>query len=94
MWGDLVIYGLTEAMDAAGNQLGSPGLLGIARTLPAGPPGEIALGLLAGVDAFRGAGPRRDDATVVVLRRVAQQPASLPAPEAAARVERGYLSRL
>ncbi|HEY6290198.1 MAG TPA: PP2C family protein-serine/threonine phosphatase [Terriglobia bacterium] len=74
--GDLVILytdGLTEVMDAAGNQLGSQGLLEIARRLPAGSPGETAQALLAGVQAFGGRGPRRDDATVVVLRRVSEQ---------------------
>jgi len=85
--GDLVILytdGITEATDAVGNQLGSQGLVEIARSLPVGSPEETARALVAGVDAFRGPEPRQDDATVVVLRHVTEQAASVPAQEAVA----------
>jgi len=70
--GDQVILytdGLSETEDAAGNQLGSQGLMKIARALRPAPPEETARALMAAVDAFRGPGPRGDDATVVVLQR-------------------------
>jgi phosphoserine phosphatase RsbU/P len=68
----LVLYtdGITEAMDSSGNELEPRGLVELARGLAIESPAQFSRALLAGVQAFRGDGPRRDDETLVVLRRV------------------------
>jgi serine phosphatase RsbU (regulator of sigma subunit) len=42
----------------------------LARGLTIESPVQVSLALMSGVRAFRGDGPRRDDETLVVLRRV------------------------
>ena len=68
----LVLYtdGITEARDMAGNQLGYGGLLERARMLAVDAPADISHALITQVQAFRAGGPRRDDETLVILRRV------------------------
>ncbi len=68
----LVLYtdGITEATDSSGNELGHRGLLELARALTIESPVQVSLALMSGARAFRGDGPRRDDETLVVLRRV------------------------
>ena len=70
----LVLYtdGITEATDSSGNELGHRGLLELARGLTIESPVQVSLALMSGARAFRGDGPRRDDETLVVLRRVMQ----------------------
>jgi len=70
----LVLYtdGITEATDSSGNELGHRGLLELARGLTIESPDQVSLALMSGARAFRGDGPRRDDETLVVLRRVMQ----------------------
>ncbi|HUI42160.1 MAG TPA: PP2C family protein-serine/threonine phosphatase [Terriglobia bacterium] len=67
----LVLYtdGISEAMNASGNELGHRGLLELARGLPIESPAQLSRALRSGAQAFRGDGPRRDDETLVVLRR-------------------------
>lgn len=66
----LVIYtdGITEVRDAAGDELGQQGLLRLARGLEVGAPKDLNLALRKRVSGL-GGGPRRDDETLVVLRR-------------------------
>jgi sigma-B regulation protein RsbU (phosphoserine phosphatase) len=68
----LVLYtdGITEARDPAGRQLGYAGLLEQARRLPADAPIGMSRALMSLVQDFRAGGQRRDDETLVVLRRV------------------------
>jgi phosphoserine phosphatase RsbU/P len=68
----LILYtdGITEARDSCGKELGQRGLLELARGLAIGSPVQVSRALMAGAHAFRGDGPRRDDETLVVLRRV------------------------
>lgn len=68
----LVLYtdGITEAADASGNELGSTGLVTLARGLPIESPAQFGRALMSAVQAFRGDVPPRDDETLVVLRRV------------------------
>jgi len=67
----LILYtdGITEAIDSAKNQLGQLGLRNLARTSAAESALQVIRALLAGVGAFRGKAGRRDDETLVVLRR-------------------------
>jgi sigma-B regulation protein RsbU (phosphoserine phosphatase) len=67
----LILYtdGITEAIDSAKNQLGQLGLLNLVRTLAVESALEVIRAVLAGVGAFRGKAGRRDDETLVVLRR-------------------------
>ena len=67
----LMLYtdGLTEAIDPANNQLGQVGLLGLVRPLAAESAVKVIRAVLQGVAAFRGKAGRRDDDTLVVLRR-------------------------
>ena len=70
---DLLILhtdGITEAMDSFGNQLGHEGLVELARGLATESSAEVSRALISGAQAFRGDGPRRDDETLVILRRV------------------------
>jgi len=70
--GDLVVLytdGITESTDHAGEPLDPKGLLALARNAPSASAQEAGEALLAGVEAFRGAGPASDDETLVVLRR-------------------------
>jgi sigma-B regulation protein RsbU (phosphoserine phosphatase) len=68
----LILYtdGITEAMDSSGNQLGHEGLVELARGLATESLAEVSRALISGAQAYRGGGPRRDDETLVVLRRV------------------------
>ena len=70
--GDLVVVytdGITESVDAAGEQLTKRGLLELARKVPLGSAVEAGQALLAGVEAFREAGEAGDDETLLVLER-------------------------
>jgi phosphoserine phosphatase RsbU/P len=66
----LVLYtdGITEMRNEAGNELGQRGLLDLACRAHLASPTDFSAALLAGVQAFRGSAPRRDDETLVVLQ--------------------------
>jgi sigma-B regulation protein RsbU (phosphoserine phosphatase) len=68
----LILYtdGITEAMDPSGKQLGHRGLVELARGLATESPAEVIRALMLGAQAFRHGAPRRDDESLVVLRRV------------------------
>jgi phosphoserine phosphatase RsbU/P len=67
----LLLYtdGITETRNEAGGELGQNGLLDLARKTSPELPVEFGRALLAGVRDFRGPAPRRDDETIVVLKR-------------------------
>ena len=70
--GDLVVLytdGISESTDPSGKQLDREGLLALARSVPFASSVEAGEALLAGVEAFRGAGPASDDETLIVLQR-------------------------
>ena len=70
--GDLLICytdGVSEAIDAAGSQLGSDGLIDLAHTLPVESPMAAGATLLGLVDRFRRGDPALDDETLIVLHR-------------------------
>jgi phosphoserine phosphatase RsbU/P len=70
--GDLLLLytdGLSESVDASGEQLGLDGMLATARGLPVESAMAAGRGLLAGIASHRGAAPRADDETVVALER-------------------------
>ncbi len=68
----LVLYtdGISEAKDSSGNELGHTGLLELARDLIGKPPLDMTRELVSAIVAFRGNAARRDDETLIVLRRV------------------------
>ena len=68
----LVLYtdGITEARGPSSNELGEEGLMKLARALVPESPVKMVQALLSGVRTFRGDARRRDDDTLVVLRRV------------------------
>ncbi len=68
----LVLYsdGITEAINSSNNELGDTGLLEMAKRLAAQSPAEVIRALTSDIQTFRGAAPRRDDDTLVVLQRV------------------------
>jgi phosphoserine phosphatase RsbU/P len=65
----LILYtdGINEAENEAGDQLGLPRLLSMARSLPVSSATAAGEGLMAAVARFRGNRPPKDDATVVTL---------------------------
>jgi sigma-B regulation protein RsbU (phosphoserine phosphatase) len=67
----LVLYtdGITEMRDEAGQEFGHNALLELAGRVPADAPEEFGEALVAGLQAYRGGAPRRDDETIVVLKR-------------------------
>jgi serine phosphatase RsbU (regulator of sigma subunit) len=69
--GDVFVFytdGITEAEDPGGADFGQERLAATVRSC-AGQPAEAVVSALHGaVDAFRGPGPRGDDATVIVVR--------------------------
>jgi sigma-B regulation protein RsbU (phosphoserine phosphatase) len=72
----LLLYtdGVTESRNEAGEELGHEGLLGLVRGLALSPdhgPIEFGQALSAGLNAFRGRNPQRDDETLLLLRREA-----------------------
>lgn len=70
--GDLLLLytdGISESVDASGEQLGLDRLLSIARHLPVESAVAAGQGLLAAVESFRGAVPPADDETIVALQR-------------------------
>ncbi|HUE00973.1 MAG TPA: PP2C family protein-serine/threonine phosphatase [Bryobacteraceae bacterium] len=70
--GDLLLLytdGISESVDASGEQLGLDGLLSIASHLPVESAAAAGHALLAAVEGFRGAVPSADDETVVALER-------------------------
>jgi phosphoserine phosphatase RsbU/P len=68
----IVLYtdGMTEVRDSSGNELGQSGLLELARRVAADSPADMCRGLMTGIQTYRGDLPRRDDETLVVLRRL------------------------
>jgi phosphoserine phosphatase RsbU/P len=68
----LVLYtdGITEARNSSGHEFGRKGLLDRVRSLAGESPADVIRTLVSNVQAFRGDAPRRDDDTLVVLRRV------------------------
>ncbi len=74
MPGDLVVLytdGVSESFNGQEKELGFTGLLELARDVPVHSPAAAGFSLLAAVDKFRAGEPRRDDATLVVLQRLA-----------------------
>jgi serine phosphatase RsbU (regulator of sigma subunit) len=70
--GDLLLLytdGISESVDASGEQLGLDRLLSIARDLSVESATAAGQGLLSAVESFRGAMPAEDDETVVALER-------------------------
>jgi phosphoserine phosphatase RsbU/P len=67
----LLLYsdGLSEAADAAGNELGVAGLERILARQAGRPVDEIAASLLTAVETHSQEGPDRDDRTLVLIRR-------------------------
>ena len=67
----LVLYsdGVSEALNAAGEELGRDGLLNIARGLNAGSVEAFGTELAAAVHQFRGGVEAADDETIIVLQR-------------------------
>lgn len=65
----LLLYsdGVSEALDAHGQELGEPRLRELWARHAALPPGDCIRAMLAEVEAFRGAEPQSDDITLVVL---------------------------
>jgi phosphoserine phosphatase RsbU/P len=71
--GDLIVLytdGVTDAIDDSGAHLDNHGLLRLAGRVPFDSAIEAGRGLIASLDAFRGAVPPNDDETIVVLERV------------------------
>jgi len=71
-WNDvLIVYtdGISDARDAAGNELGGDGLMEIARSLPVESPADTAGCLLAAIQQFSGNELRADDQSFLILRQ-------------------------
>lgn len=68
----LVLYtdGITETIDSSNNELGTTGLLEMAKTLALKSPVDVIRGLTSDIRTFRGGARRRDDDTLIVLQRV------------------------
>jgi phosphoserine phosphatase RsbU/P len=69
----LLLYtdGITETRNGAGQELRIEGLMDLARQTSVEPPAEFGKTLLSKVREYRGSAARRDDETVIVLRRQA-----------------------
>lgn len=70
--GDLfVLYsdGITEAVDAAGNELGQSGLVSLARSLDHTSVSEFGVRLVSALDGYRNNAVQTDDQTIIVVRR-------------------------
>jgi sigma-B regulation protein RsbU (phosphoserine phosphatase) len=70
--GDLLVFytdGLTETFDGTGNEYGSERLTAVLERHRDAPPRELTRACLRDVDAFAAGAPRRDDATIMVVRR-------------------------
>jgi len=70
--GDLLLLytdGISESVDASGEQLGLDGLLSIARSLPVESAAAAGQELLSAVERFRESAPPDDDITVLALQR-------------------------
>ncbi len=75
--GDLIVLytdGLTEAVDAGGDELGTERLREIVRSLDVADPDGLCGQVLDGVRAFTGPVPFQDDATIVILNRFSKAP--------------------
>jgi len=71
-WNDvLILYtdGVSDARDAAGNELGGDGLMEIARSLPVESPADTAGCLLEAIRQFSGNELRADDRSFLILRQ-------------------------
>jgi sigma-B regulation protein RsbU (phosphoserine phosphatase) len=69
--GDVFVFysdGITEAEDASGADFGRERLAAVVRGAAGQPAVEIVSAVHGAADAFRGAAPRGDDATVIVVR--------------------------
>jgi sigma-B regulation protein RsbU (phosphoserine phosphatase) len=69
--GDLFVFytdGITEPEDPSGTDFGRDRLLATVRAAAERPAEAVAAAVHDAVDAFRGPGPRSDDATVIVVR--------------------------
>jgi len=69
--GDLFVFytdGITEAENADGADFGQERLAAAVRGAAGQPAAAVVSAVHGAVDAFRGAGPRGDDATVIVVR--------------------------
>jgi sigma-B regulation protein RsbU (phosphoserine phosphatase) len=69
--GDVFVFysdGITEAEDASGADFGRERLAAVVRGAAGQPAAEIVSAVHGAADAFRGAAPRGDDATVIVVR--------------------------
>lgn len=75
----LVMYtdGLSETDDASGRELGSNGILNLARTMPVHSPSALGSALLEAVRSYRH-GPANDDETLLVVQRQGASPAASP----------------
>jgi len=71
-WKDvLILYtdGVSDARDAAGNELGADGLMEIAQSLPVKSPADTAGCLLAAIQQFSGNELRPDDQSFLILHQ-------------------------
>jgi serine phosphatase RsbU (regulator of sigma subunit) len=76
--GDVFVFytdGITEAEDASGTDFGRERLAATVRSAAGQPAAAVVSALHGAVDAFRGAASRSDDATVIVVRAAAGEPA-------------------
>ena len=66
----LVLYtdGLLETVNESGEELGSEGLMAIARALPVRAPADMGAAMLEAVQRISEGGARADDETLIVLR--------------------------
>ena len=70
--GDLfVLYsdGITEAVDAAGNELGQSGLMSLAQSLDHTSVSEFGFQLVTALDGYRNNAAQTDDQTIIVVKR-------------------------
>jgi sigma-B regulation protein RsbU (phosphoserine phosphatase) len=68
--GDLVVLytdGVTETVNASGEELDSQGLLALARAVPVGPAAELGVSLLEAVSEFGAGSTQADDETLIVI---------------------------
>ncbi len=69
--GDVFVFytdGITEATDAAGQDFGQDRIAAAVRSTAGGSAAAVVGAVHQAADAFRGRGPRGDDATVIVVR--------------------------
>jgi len=67
--------GITESLNASGEELGLEGLAELVRGLPVDTeqaPADFGSALVEKLKRFRGSGPQRHDETLVVIRRASR----------------------